>query len=153
VSGQIFTGARIGYAMGRDHSVLSRLGIWSERFGTPTWALVVQAVIVMVLILTLGSRDGFETLVKYTAAVFWFFFFLTGVSLFVLRWRDSERHRPYRVIGYPVTPLLFCASSAYMLYGSLNYAPRESLLGAVILLIGLPLYWFSSLRRKERSGS
>jgi len=150
VNGQIFTGARISYALGQDHRVLSRLGTWSERFGTPTWALIIQALITMTLIVTIGSRDGFEALVKYTAAVFWFFFLLTGVSLFILRWKDREQARPYLVIGYPLTPLVFCMSSAYMLYGSLSYAPQESLLGAAIVLVGLPLYWLSSGKNRER---
>ncbi len=150
VNGQIFTGARISYALGQDHRVLSRLGTWSERFGTPTWALITQALITMTLIVTIGSRDGFEALVKYTAAVFWFFFLLTGISLFILRWKDREQARPYLVIGYPLTPLVFCLSSAYMLYGSLSYAPQESLLGAAIVLVGLPLYWLSSGKNRER---
>jgi amino acid transporter len=150
VSGQIFTGARIGYALGRDHSALSLLGSWSERFGTPSWALFVQGVITLVLIVVFGSREGFETLIKYTAAVFWFFFFLTGLSVFVLRRKDRERPRPYRVIGYPLTPLIFCLSSLYMLYGSLSYAPQESLWGGMILLAGLPLYWLSSKRANKR---
>jgi len=150
VNGQIFTGARISYALGQDHWSLSRLGTWSDRFGTPTWALITQALITMTLIVTIGSRNGFEALVKYTAAVFWFFFLLTGVSLFVLRWKDREQARPYLVIGYPLTPLVFCMSSAYMLYGSLSYAPQESLLGAAIVLVGLPLYWLSSRKSRER---
>ncbi|MEK7879763.1 MAG: amino acid permease [candidate division NC10 bacterium] len=150
VNGQIFTGARIGYALGRDHPVMSRLGVWSPRFGTPAWALVLQAIITLLLIAGFGTRDGFETLVKYTAAVFWFFFLLTGVSLFVLRWKDRDRARPYPVVAYPLIPLLFCLSSAYMLYGSLSYAPVESLWGGAIVLSGLPLYWFSARTVRER---
>jgi amino acid transporter len=153
VNGQIFTGARISYALGQDHRVLSRLGTWSDRSGTPTWALITQALITITLIVTIGSRDGFEALVKYTAAVFWFFFLLTGISLFVLRWKDREQARPYLVIGYPLTPLVFCLSSAYMLYGSLSYAPQESVLGAAIVLVGLPLYWLSSAKNRERRTS
>jgi basic amino acid/polyamine antiporter, APA family len=153
VNGQIFTGARIGYALGSDHPALSRLGRWNVKFGTPVWALVAQGLVSLALILVLGSRNGFETLVKYTAAVFWFFFLLTGVSLFVLRSRDRERPRPYVVVGYPVTPLLFCASSAYMLYGSLSYAPVESLWGGAVVLSGLPLYWLSSRSAHGKSAA
>jgi amino acid transporter len=151
VNGQIFAGARIAYAIGRDHGALARLGVWHQRRGTPVWALVAQGFVTLALIVTLGSRDGFETLVKYTAAVFWFFFLLTGLSLFVLRWRDPERPRPYRTLGYPLTPLVFCASCAYMLHGSLSYAPLESIWGGAIALSGLPLYWFSSRSTKARS--
>jgi len=152
VNGQILTGARIGYALGRDHSALSRLGVWSRRFGTPVWALVVQALVTLALIVTFGSRDGFETLVKYTAAVFWCFFLLTGISLFVLRRKDRETRRPYLVVGYPFTPLVFCASSAYMLYGSLSYAPGESLWGGLIVLTGVLLYRLSSGNANGRGG-
>ena len=151
VNGQVFTGARIGYALGQDHAALSRLGAWSQRFETPAWALVGQGLVTLALIVAFGSRDGFETLVKYTAAVFWFFFLLTGIALFVLRGKDRERPRPYRVPGYPLTPLLFCASSAYMLHGSLSYAPRESLWGGVIVLSGLPLYWLSARAAGKRA--
>jgi amino acid transporter len=147
VNGQIFTGARIGWALGRDHAALSRLGAWSPRLGTPVASLVAQGLVTLALIVTFGSRDGFDTLVKYTAAVFWFCFLLTGLALFVLRWRDGARPRPYRVVGYPLTPLVFCASSAYMLHGSLSYAPVESLWGGAVVLGGLPVYWLSSRRR------
>lgn len=150
VNGQIFTGARIGSALGGDHRLLSPLGAWSARFGTPATALAVQGGITLVLIAAFGSRDGFEALVKYTAAVFWLFFLLTGVALFVLRHRDRDHPRPYAVVGYPVTPLLFCASSAYMLHGALSSAPVESLWGGAIVLSGLPIYWLSS--RTARSG-
>src|SRR5205814_78404 len=80
---------------------------------------------------------GFETLVKYTAAVFWTFFFLTGLAVIVLRVREPARRRPYRVPGYPLTPLAFCASSAYMIYGSVSYAPFESVAGVAIVLTGI----------------
>jgi amino acid transporter len=88
--------------------------------------------------------------VKYTAAVFWFFFLLTGVSLFVLRWKDRDRIRPYPVVAYPLIPTIFCLSSAYMLYGSLSYAPVESLWGGAIVLSGLPLCWLSSRGARKR---
>jgi len=144
LNGQIFTGARIWYALGHDHAALTALARWSARSGTPVRALIAQAVVTLILIGTFGSRDGFDTLVKYTAAVFWLFFLLTGLALFVLRSTDGDRPRPYRVPAYPVTPLVFCASSAYMLHGALTYAPTESAWGCAIALSGLPLYWLSS---------
>ncbi|HYE92926.1 MAG TPA: amino acid permease [Terriglobales bacterium] len=150
VNGHILTGARMGYALGQDHHALARVGRWSRRFGTPARALVVQGVVTLVLIATFGTRDGFETLVKYTAAVFWAFFFLTGLAVIVLRWREPGRRRPYRVPGYPVTPLAFCASSAYMVYGSVSYAPLESVAGVAIVLSGIPVYWWSSRRRPRK---
>ena len=70
--------------------------------------------------------------------------------MIVLRWREPGRRRPYRVPGYPVTPLAFCASSAYMVYGSVSYAPLESVAGVAIVLSGIPVYWWSSRRRPRK---
>jgi amino acid transporter len=152
VNGHILTGARIGYALGQDHAALAKVGRWSVRFGTPARALAMQGLVTIVLIAAFGSRDGFETFVKYTAAVFWGFFFLTGLAVIVLRRREPATARPYRVPGYPVTPLVFCASSAYMVYGSVSYAPFESLAGVAIVLSGIPVYWVS-LRVCARNGA
>jgi amino acid transporter len=88
-------------------------------------------------------QGGFGTLVSGTAPVFWLFFLLTGLSLFVLRWRDSKVVRPFKVPLYPLTPLAFCATSVYMLYSSLTYARQLSLIGLVPLALGLPLYFIS----------
>ena len=73
------------------------------------------------------------------APVFWFFFLLAGLSLFVLRGKAPERERPFRVPLYPATPLLFCASAAYMLWSSLTYTGAGALAGVAVLLAGLPL--------------
>ena len=76
-----------------------------------------------------STRNGFETMVEYTAPVFWLFFLLTGVSLLVLRRQEPDVPRPFRVPLYPVTPLLFCATCAYLLYASLAYAGVGALVG------------------------
>jgi amino acid transporter len=97
----------------------------------------VQATVALALVL-LGTvtRKGFETMVEYTAPVYWFFFLLTGVSLPVLRLREPGASRPFRVPFYPVTPLLFCATSAYLLYSSLAYTGVGALVGLAVLGVG-----------------
>jgi len=75
------------------------------------------------------QRKGFQTLVDFTAPVFWAFFLVTGLSLFVLRARDAGAPRPYKVPLYPVTPALFVLSCAYMLYSSLAYTGVGALVG------------------------
>src|SRR5690606_35184130 len=93
----IVSASRTGYALGRDVRVFSRLGRWNPRTGTPVAALLAQGAVALLLI-ALGalSRRGFETMVEYTAPVFWSFFLLTGVSLFVLRGREPRQARPFR---------------------------------------------------------
>jgi amino acid transporter len=94
--------------------------------------------------------SGFDDVVAATAPVFWLFFLLTGYSLIVLRGRDRAAERPFRVPLYPLTPLLFCAASAFMLYHSTRYAltlgPGELLIVAGFMLLGVPLYALSGPR-------
>ena len=136
----IFTGARTSYALGRDFPLFGFLGRWQGNANTPANALLVQAIIVLSLIL-LGTwtRRGFETMVDYTAPVFWFFFLLTGLSLFVLRTQDPNTHRPFTVPLYPLTPFVFCAFCIFMLHSSLAYTGVGALVGVGALLIGAPV--------------
>ena len=146
----VLTGARANYALGRDFRFFGFLGRWRSRAGTPGNALLVQGVIALALV-SLGAltRSGFATMVEYTAPVFWAFFLLTGAALIVLRIRDPQHPRPFAVPLYPLTPLLFCASSAYMLYSSLAYTGVGALVGVAVLLAGLPVLWWASRREGE----
>jgi len=155
VHGCIFTGARNVAALGADFETLRPLGRWSPRFGTPATAIALQGGIAFVLILlpaigepsrrALGS--GFETAVDYTAPVFWTFLLLTGVSVLVLRRKDSLLERPFRVPLYPLPVILFILMCAYMLYSSLAYTRVGALVGLAVLLAGLPVSVL--LRRSE----
>ena len=139
----IFTGARTSFALGRDASIFSVLGAWNEEGDTPANALWVQGGIALTLVgVGAATRQGFESMVDYTAPVFWLFFLATGVSLFVLRRTEPDVPRPFEVPLYPLTPLAFCLASAYMLWSSLAYTGVGALLGAGVLLAGVPLLWF-----------
>jgi len=140
INGTIFTGARTNYALGRDFPLFGFLGRWHGRSSTPVNALLVQAAIALVLVL-LGTltRHGFSTMVEYTAPVFWFFLLLTGLSLFVLRTTEPEVPRPFHVPLYPITPLIFCVTSIYMLQASLTYTGIGALVGVAVLLAGIPV--------------
>ena len=140
INATIIVGARSNYALGCDWPVLGFLGRWNARTGSPTQALLVQGAVALALI-AFGAfmRQGFETMVDYTAPVFWLFFLLTGLALFVLRWREPQRARPFRVPLYPLLPLAFCASSAWLLYSSLAYTRLGALVGVAVLAAGVPL--------------
>lgn len=144
INATIFTGARTNYALGQDFPVFAFLGRWHERTNTPTPSLLLQGGIALVLVV-LGTltRKGFETMVDYTAPVFWGFFLLTGVSLLILRLREPEVPRPFRVPFYPLLPLLFCLICGYLLYSSLAYTGIGALVGIAALLTGIPLLLWS----------
>ena len=139
----VITGARCNYAMGNDFPLFRVLAKWDHRGSTPRNALVVQGVISLLLVL-LGAlmRSGFQTAVEYTAPVFWLFFLLTGISLFRLRQTDPNTVRPFRVPLYPVVPLIFCATSAYMLWSSVSYTGLGALVGVAVLIAGLPIMFY-----------
>ena len=137
----IFTGARTNYAVGRDFRLFEFLGRWRKTQNTPTNALLVQAAIALALVLIgTRTRKGFETMVEYTAPVFWFFFFMVGLSLIILRIKDRNIKRPFRAPFHPLLPIVFCASCLYMLQASVAYARIGALAGIAVLLAGLPVY-------------
>jgi amino acid transporter len=144
MNGTIFTGARTNYALGRDFALFSWLGRWHPTTNTPVNALLVQGAIALALVV-LGTmtRDGFTSMVDYTAPVFWFFMLLVCLSLFVLRAREPEVNRPFRVPLYPLTPLLFCATCIYMLQASFTQTGIGALVGIAALLVGLPVLLLS----------
>jgi amino acid transporter len=151
----IFTGARTNYALGRDFALFGFLGKWHERSGAPVNSLLLQGAIALVLVLLASfTSDGFQTMVAYTAPAFWLFFLLTGISLFVLRRQQPVNAEPFRVPLYPVTPLVFCAMCAYMLYSSVNYAMSldpgsiGAIVGIGVLCVGIPVMLVA--RAKQR---
>jgi len=156
MNGCIFTGARSICGLGEDHRLFRALGRWSRRFGTPAAAILVQSAIAVVLILLPGLGgglrerlgSGFEEAVTYTAPAFWAFFLLTGVAVFVLRVKEPDVERPFRVPLYPVTVVVFCGMCAWMLYRSLDYRALGAVVGVAVLLAGVPVYLVS--RRKAK---
>jgi amino acid transporter len=158
INGMIFTTARIYAEFGLDHRLFSPLSGWSRRFGTPARALVVQGVISLLVVTGVSlyvwwrSASGvktFDTIVDFTAAVFWFFFLLTGAAFFVLRYRDRDVPRPFRVPLYPYIPLAFCGWCAYMTVGVIVEQPALSFAGLGILVAGLPFYFWPQGSRPQ----
>ena len=150
-NGLILTGARISYAMGAEHHLLGRLGKWSVHFGTPAFALCLQGSLSLLIVILAGS---FIDTILYYAPVFWMFFLLTGLSVFVLRRKDHQILRPYKVTGYPVTTIIFCGSCAFMIYNSVSYALANKPIGLMIVscvfLAGVFIYWAGDIRGKQR---
>jgi APA family basic amino acid/polyamine antiporter len=143
VNGLIFTGARISYALGAGHLAFRPLGKWHPRLGTPIWALSTQGVLSLAIVFLAGS---FLDTIIYTAPVVWLFFLGTALSVFVLRRKEPDLKRPYRVSGYPIPPFIFALCSLFMFYSSVAYAlakvPWGLALLSGVLLVGAVIYWF-----------
>lgn len=119
----MIAGARTNYSVANDWTALAFMSQWQGRRSTPAMGFIVQAAIALALI-GFGAleKDGFAAMVEFTAPVFWLFFMLSGVALFILRRRDPNVPRPFRVPLYPVLPLVFVLSCAYVLYSSVMHA-------------------------------
>ena len=138
INATMIVGARTNFAVGRDWPSLARLGQWDDARDTPTTALTLQSIAALALV-AIGAvvGGGFKAMVEFTAPVFWVFFLLSGISLFVLRSREPDAPRPFRVPLYPLLPLLFCAVCAYMLWASLSYVYSQELGGLNAAWIGV----------------
>ncbi len=138
----IITGARTNYAIGRDFRLFRFMGRWNHPRNSPTNALLFQGGIALALVgAGAWSQQAISTMVDYTAPVFWFFIMLITISLFVFRYRNGKHNISYRVPMYPLPPLLFLAACVYMLYSSLVFTGTGAIIGASILVAGVPV-WF-----------
>lgn len=143
INATMIVGARTNFAVGRDWPVLKVLGKWDDERGTPLNALLAQAALAIALVLLAAvARGGVQTMVDYTAPVFWTFFFLSTLSLIILRRREPNTPRPFHVPLYPVLPLVFCAVCLYMLWSSLAYVQTGALVGVGVLAVGAVLMMF-----------
>ncbi len=139
----IITGSRTTHAMGRNFRALHWLGRWDGARNAPGNALMAQGGVALLLVVAGAfTRDGFTHVVEYTAPVFWMFFLLVGFALFVLRKRDPDAPRPFKVPLYPVLPAVFCLTSAYLLYSSLAYTGGSAWIGVAVLAVGAVLLLF-----------
>jgi amino acid transporter len=122
----MIVGARTNYSVARDWPVFAFMAEWRGERNLPIVGFIVQALISLALIV-FGAieKDGFATMVNFTAPVFWFFFMLSGISLFILRRKNPTLPRPFNVPLYPVLPALFVCTCAYLLYSSITYAQSQ----------------------------
>jgi len=147
VNGSMIVGARSNYALGRDWPLFRILARWDEASGSPRNAMLAQGAIAFALVVFGAIQNaGFKGLVEYSLPVFWGFFMLVGVALFVLRRKEPDAPRPFRVPGYPVVPALFVAMCAYLLYASLAYHRTHALVGLAVLAVGALILPFARLK-------
>jgi amino acid transporter len=133
--------------MGAEHRTFRLFGTWHERTGTPAWALLVQGVIAVSLIMVFGS---FVDTLLYTAAAVYAFYLGTSLAVIVLRFKEPQVERPYRVTGYPVTTLIFSAVCGFLIYSCVTYAWAFKRISLFVLLsvfvAGVVVYWLTDVR-------
>ncbi len=142
-NGIILTAARIPYAMARGGMFFRSQGLVHSRYGTPTVALLTQGVIASVLTY-FGTYDQLFTYVVFAQFVF---YALSASAVIRLRRTAPQVARPYRTWGYPVTPIVFIGFAVWLVYNTIRETPLDSAVGAGLILLGLPGYWYWKKRR------
>ena len=143
-NGIMLSSPRMYYAMARDGVFFKSLASVSPRFGTPALAIISTAVWSAVL----AATGSFEQLLTYVVFIGWFFYGLGAMSVFVYRRRQPDLHRPFRVPGYPVTPLLFVASAALLVVNTLVTQPGRAVTGVFAVLLGTPAFYLWRARSR-----
>lgn len=138
---------RVYYAMARDGLFFQGVAQVHPRFGTPARAILIQAVLASVLV-AVGS---FDQVVAYLIFMTVLFVAITVAAVFILRRRPAAPGT-YRTTGYPFTPVLFLVLVAVLLYLLASNNPKEAALGAGVVALGWPVYWFGFRKQGERSG-
>lgn len=137
VNATILVGARTTYAAAARLPALKWIGRWDEKARSPRNAILVQGIISLLLVGFGAAYRGFETLVDYTAPVYWVFLIASGAALIRLRMKEPAADRPFRVPLYPLLPLLFILTSSAMLVSAVLYVQGGAFFGLGVLLVGL----------------
>jgi APA family basic amino acid/polyamine antiporter len=142
-NGIILTAARIPYAMARQGLFLRSQGYVHPRYSTPTVALLTQAVISAIL----AASGTYDMLFTYVVFAEFLFYALSSGAVLRLRRSAPQLTRPYRTWGYPWTPIVFILCAALLVGNTIWNKPRESAVGAGLILLGLPGYVYWKKRR------
>jgi APA family basic amino acid/polyamine antiporter len=148
LSASILFGPRVYFAMAEDKSFFKSMAFIHPRYRVPTKAIVWQAVLSSLLCLSGTYQDLFE----YVVFALVIFFAATGLAVIVLRFKQPKTKRPYRAWGYPFIPLLFVLINLAVFFNTIIAQPSQSLVGVIILLIGIPafLYWKSKSKKETK---
>lgn len=136
LNGVILAGPRVYYSMAQDGLLFKWAAAVHLRYRTPGRAIALQAVWAAVLVLTGTYRELF-TRVIYTE---WIFFALLAIGVTLLRRRADYRPQ-WRMPGVPIIPVVFAIFSLMIAANQMLTDPIDSMIGLMIVLVGLPIYW------------
>ncbi|MFN7181027.1 APC family permease [Hyphomonas sp.] len=146
VNATIIAGARTTFAASANLPALKWIGRWNPATRSPRNAILAQGLVSLALVGFGAAYKGFETLVDYTAPVYWTFLIASGLALIRLRLKAPDAPRPFRVPLYPVLPALFILSSAAMLVSAILYVQGGAFFGMGVLLAGVGVWCMLSRR-------
>jgi APA family basic amino acid/polyamine antiporter len=133
----VLTASRVFFAMARDGVFFAPLARVHPRFGTPHVAVVAMSAVAMAFTAT----GTFEQLLTYAVFSSWIFYGLGALAVLVDRRQRPLAERPFRVPGYPFTPLAFSAAATLLVLNTLATQPARAGVGLLIVATGIPAYW------------
>ncbi len=146
MNGSMLAGARVPFAMARDGIFFAKLGVLNRKTSVPVYAVMFQGFIAAILAIS-GTFDQLTDAVVFAS---WIFYALVAFSLFKLRagnFGSSTGSGGYRTPGYPMVPIIFVGASVLLLINTVFTQWRETLLGLLVIGLGLPAYAFFSKGR------
>ena len=129
---------RVYYAMARDGLFFKSAGDIDPVSNTPNNALWIQGVWACLLVLS-GSFDQLTDMLIFAAFLF---YGATALGVFILRSKEPNAERPYRVWGYPFVPAIFILFCIGLIVNTLISQPREAGIGLALILSGVPFYYY-----------
>jgi APA family basic amino acid/polyamine antiporter len=135
-NGLTLTSPRVYYAMANDGVFFRKLAEVHPKFRTPAFAVIAGSAWAAVL----AASGTFEQLLTYVVFTGWIFYALGAAAVLVYRRREPDTPRPYRVPGYPFTPLLFVVAAAALVLNTIVAEPLRALVGLGLLITGVPVY-------------
>ncbi|MBS1666896.1 MAG: amino acid permease [Bacteroidetes bacterium] len=144
INGLVLAGARVYYTMALDGLFFKKAGTLNKN-AVPQWSLWAQCVIAAVLCLS-GSYGQLLDMISFVAVGF---YVLTIAGIFVLRKKSPDVERPYKAFGYPALPFIYILMGSAFCILLIFYKPVYALLGLVITLIGIPIYYIAVSNKKK----
>ena len=143
-NGLILAGARVYYTMAKDGLFFRNVGTLNKH-SVPQVALWIQCIVA-----SLWSLSGkYGQLLDMISFVVVLFYVLTIIGIFILRKKRPEAERPYKAFGYPVLPVLYILMGLAFCILLIIYKPQFTWPGLIIVLIGIPIYYFAVSRKKK----
>jgi basic amino acid/polyamine antiporter, APA family len=138
LNGSILSGSRVPFAMARDRLFFRGVERIHPVHRTPSVSILLLSAWACLLVLS-GRYDQLYTYVIFASAIL---YGMATASVIVLRFRRPDMPRPYRVLGYPFVPIAFVLGIACLIASTLRSSPRESILGLLLISLGLPFYFY-----------
>ena len=147
LNAQLLNYPRIPFALARDGVFFDWAGKLDPRSSAPSGAILLIGIVASVYALT-GS---YSLILSYVAFVVHFFICLAVIAVMLMRIREPDLPRPFKVWGYPFTPIIFLVVSAVYLLNLITTRPGNVMVGVLIVIAGLPYFWYRRRTNKRAS--